>query len=180
MSEMPATARALNHVAYQTCDTAATYRFYTEVLGFKLVAAVRGKHDPESGTDKPHLHTFFAMRSGEVIAFFDLAGVDAPPKDHLPGWVRHFAMSVDSHEELLAWRRRLKSFGVEVTPVVDHDGVWQSIYFMDPNRVVLELTYQARDLTEADADNAQKLMQEWLTERSADSGVGNGQRKAQG
>jgi catechol 2,3-dioxygenase-like lactoylglutathione lyase family enzyme len=153
----------LNHVAYQTCDTAATHRFYTEVLGFELVAAVRGDHDPESGTDKPHLHTFFAMRSGEVIAFFDLAGVEPLPRDHLPTWVRHFAMSVDSREELLAWRKRLKSFGVEVTPVVDHDGVWQSIYFMDPNRVLLELTYQARELTKADADNAAKLMQEWVT-----------------
>jgi catechol 2,3-dioxygenase-like lactoylglutathione lyase family enzyme len=162
MTEMPAVARALNHVAYQTCDTAATHRFYTEVLGFKLVAAVRGKHDPESGTDKPHLHTFFAMRSGEVIAFFELAGVEAPPPDHLPTWVRHFAMSVDSHEELLAWRKRLKSFGVEVTPVVDHDGVWQSIYFMDPNRVLLELTYQTRELTNADAENAEKLMSEWI------------------
>lgn len=165
MTEMPAVARALNHVAYQTCDTAATHRFYTEVMGFKLVAAVRGKYDPESKTDKPHLHTFFAMRSGEVIAFFDLAGVEAPPRDDLPTWVRHFAMSVDSYEELLAWRKRLKSFGVEVTPVVDHDGVWQSIYFMDPNRVLLELTYQARELTEADADNAAKLMGEWLAEK---------------
>jgi catechol 2,3-dioxygenase-like lactoylglutathione lyase family enzyme len=163
MTEMPAVARALSHVAYQTCDTAATHRFYTEVLGFELVAAVRGNHDPESGTDKPHLHTFFAMRSGEVIAFFDLAGVEAPPPDHLPTGVRHFALSVDSYEDLLAWRKRLKSFGVEVTPVVDHDGVWQSIYFMDPNRVLLELTYQARELTKADADKAAKMVEEWTT-----------------
>jgi catechol 2,3-dioxygenase-like lactoylglutathione lyase family enzyme len=103
------------------------------------------------------------MRSGEVIAFFDLAGVEAPPPDHLPTWVRHFAMSVDSYEDLLAWRKRLKSFGVEVTPVVDHDGVWQSIYFMDPNRVLLELTYQARELTKADADKAAKMVEEWTT-----------------
>ena len=57
-------------------------------------------------------------------------------------------MSVDSHEELMAWRQRLLDHGVHVTPVVDHGGVWFSIYFPDPNDVLLELTYQARDLTE--------------------------------
>ena len=110
----PKIARALNHVAYPTTDTGATYRFYTEILGFKLVAAVRGDQDPESGTSKPHLHTFFAMRSGEVIAFFDIEGIEKPKRDHLPTWVRHFAMSVDSHEELMAWRQRLLDHGVKV------------------------------------------------------------------
>jgi glyoxylase I family protein len=162
MDGMPGVARALNHVAYQTTDTAKTYRFYTEVLGFKLVAAVRGK-DPEAKTGGEHLHTFFAMRSGEVIAFFELAGVEAPPPDHLPPWVRHFAMSVDSFDDLLAWRKRLKEQGVEVTPVVDHDGTWKSIYFHDPNRVLLELTYQARELNEDDAQKAQGMVAEWTS-----------------
>src|SRR5262245_7089744 len=102
----PKIADRLNHVAYVTHDTAATYRFYTEILGFKLVAAVRGNHDPESGTDKPHLHTFFAMRSGEVIAFFDIEGAEKAGRDSLPTWSRHLAMSVESHDELTAWRQR--------------------------------------------------------------------------
>jgi catechol 2,3-dioxygenase-like lactoylglutathione lyase family enzyme len=161
MSEQPRTARALNHVAYPTTDTGATYRFYTEVLGFRLVAAVRGDHDPESKTSKPHIHTFFAMRSGEVIAFFDIEGVEKPKRDHLPTWVRHFAMSVDSHDELLAWRQRLLDHGVHVSPVVDHGGIWYSIYFPDPNDVLLELTYQARELTSADAQQATEMVTEW-------------------
>ncbi len=165
MADMPAVARALNHVAYPTWDTGATYRFYTEVLGFKLVAAVRGVHDPESGTDKPHLHTFFAMRSGEVIAFFELEGTAPSAPDKLPKWVRHIALSVESHDELMEWRARLEQHRVKVTPVVDHDGVWQSIYFMDPNHVLLELTYQARALTAADADKAAAMVAEWTAAR---------------
>jgi len=161
MSELPKIARALNHVAYPTTDTGATYRFYTEILGFRLVAAVRGDRDPESNTSKPHLHTFFAMRSGEVIAFFDIEGAEKPTRDKLPTWVRHFAMSVDSHDELLAWRQRLLDHGVQVSPVVDHDGVWYSIYFPDPNDVLLELTYQARELTSADAQRAAEMVGEW-------------------
>jgi len=161
MGDLPKIARALNHVAYPTTDTGATYRFYTEILGFKLVAAVRGDHDPESNTSKPHLHTFFAMRDGEVIAFFDIEGAEKPKRDHLPTWVRHFAMSVDSYDDLMAWRQRLLDHGVQVTPVVDHDGVWFSIYFPDPNGVLLELTYQARALTADDAAEAARMVGEW-------------------
>ena len=73
---------------------------------------MRGDRDPESGTSKPHLHTFFAMGSGEVIAFFDIEGIERPQRDHLPTWVRHFAMSVDSHDELMAWRQRLLAHDV--------------------------------------------------------------------
>ena len=161
MSETPRVARALNHAAYQTTDTAATCRFYTEVMGFKLVAAVRGEGDPAAGTEKPFLHTFFAMRSGEVLAFFELEGVARPAPDGLPPWIRHIALSVDSHDELLAWRKHLKQKGIEVTPVVDHDGVWNSIYFHDPNHVLLELTYQSRALGDDDARNAERMVAEW-------------------
>lgn len=160
MSELKIAGR-LNHVAYPTTNTAATCRFYTEVMGFRLVAAVRGDYDPESQRRTPHLHTFFAMGSGEVIAFFDIEGLERPKKDHVPTWARHFAMSVDSHDELLAWRQRLLDRGVQVTPVVDHDGVWFSIYFADPNDVLLELTYQARALTDDDARAAAEMVREW-------------------
>ncbi len=81
MSEMPKVASGLNHVAYLTEDTAETKRFYTEVLGFPLVAAVRNDYDPESDSNRPSLHTFFSMGSGEVIAFFEIDGVKRPPKD---------------------------------------------------------------------------------------------------
>lgn len=160
MSELKIADR-LNHVAYLTNDTGATYRFYTEIMGFKLVAAVRGGFDPESQQERQHLHTFFAMGSGEVIAFFDLEGVEKPKKDHVPTWARHFAMSVESHDALMAWRQRLLDHGVPVTPVVDHGGVWFSIYFPDPNDVLLELTYQARPLTERDASEAARMVGEW-------------------
>jgi glyoxylase I family protein len=160
MSELKIADR-LNHVAYLTNDTGATYRFYTEVMGFKLVAAVRGEYDPESNAEKPHLHTFFAMASGEVIAFFDIEGMERPKKDNAPTWSRHLAMSVGSQDELTAWRQRLLDHDVQVTPVVDHDGVWYSIYFADPNGVLLELTYQARALTEDDAANAAHMVGEW-------------------
>jgi len=161
MSDHPKIARAMNHVAYVTRDTGETYRFYTEILGFRLVAAVRGDHDPESNTDTPHLHTFYAMDSGEVIAFFDIEGAEKPARDTLPTWARHLALSVDSYEDLMSWRQRLLDHGVKVSPVVDHGGIWHSIYFPDPNDILLELTYQARALTSDDAKDAARMVGEW-------------------
>jgi catechol 2,3-dioxygenase-like lactoylglutathione lyase family enzyme len=156
---MPRIAMRLNHVAYPTFDTAETVRFYTEVMGFRLVDAVHDQRGP-----KPFLHTFFAMESGEVIAFFDIPGLEKPGRDHLPPWVRHLAMSVDSMETLTAWKARLESNGVHVTGPIDHDGVWQSIYFQDPNEVTLELTYQARALTDEDAARAASMVAAWTAD----------------
>lgn len=158
---MPNIATRLNHVAYATFDTPATVRFYTEVLGFRLVDAVRDESGPT-----PFLHTFFAMESGEIIAFFDIPGLEKPKRDHLPPWVRHLALSVDTAETLAAWKRRLEEHGVRVTGPVDHDGVWSSIYFMDPNAVTLELTYQARPLNDADAARASEMVAAWNAERN--------------
>ena len=155
---MPRIATRLNHVAYPTFDTPATVRFYTEVMGFKLVDAVREESGPN-----PFLHTFFAMESGEIIAFFDIRGLERPKPDGLPPWVRHLALSVDSAETLAAWKQRLEAHGVRVTGPVDHDGVWSSIYFRDPNDVTLELTYQARPLNEADAQRAADMVAAWIS-----------------
>lgn len=161
----PPTASSMNHVAYLTEDMAVTHRFYTEVLGFPLVAAVRNDYDPEADAQRASLHTFYAMTGGEVIAFFEIEGIKRPPAGAVPTWARHFAMNVASRDELDAWRRRLRECGVGVTGVVDHDGTWQSIYFMDPNEVLLEFTHQTRPLTAADADEAQKLLRDWLARR---------------
>ena len=48
---------------------------------------------------------------------------------------------------MLALQDRLRSFGVLVTRVVDHDFI-QSIYFTDPSGISLEASYWVRDITE--------------------------------
>ncbi len=164
--QTPKIASALNHVAYPTANTAATVRFYTELMGFTLVHAVRGDGDPETGESRPFLHTFFAMGSGEVIAFFDIAGLAPGHEDRMPRWVRHLALAVDSRDAVLAWKSYLESRGIHVSGPVDHDGVWLSIYFGDPNGVTLELTHQARALTTDDARKAAEMVAAWAAERT--------------
>lgn len=159
---MPPIATRLNHVAYPTFDTAATVRFYTEVMGFRLVDAVRdriGRHH--------FLHTFFAMASGEIVAFFDVRDLEKPARDGVPHWVRHLALTVESADALAEWQTRLRSLGVEVSGPIDHDGIWSSIYFSDPNDVMLELTYQRRPLNDDDAARAAALVAAWGAERGS-------------
>ncbi len=159
--ETPRIASSLNHVAYPTSDTAATVRFYTEVLGFRLVEAVRGTWDPDTGAERPFLHTFFAMGNGEIIAFFDLDGAAPGAGDAMPRWVRHLALSVDSPETLAAWKTHLEARGVRVAGPIDHEGTWSSIYFSDPNGVTLELTHQSRALDDDDARRAVEMVAAW-------------------
>lgn len=159
--------KSFNHVAMPTNNTAETYRFYTEVLGFKLLSAVREEVVPSTGDEGPFLHTFFALEDGSCMAFFEVEGqAYAGRDDGVPSWIRHFAMNVDSHESLLAWKERLESHGLEVRGVVDHEGIWQSLYFFDPNGLRLELTYQQRELTEQDRQHGEDLVRQWIEQHS--------------
>ncbi len=160
--------RRLNHVAYVTRDTAATKRFYTEVLGMRLVSYARDESVGSTGDPTTFLHTFFAMSDGACVAFFEIEGVEQDHHDSpLPRWAPHLALSVGSMAELESMRQRLDDAGVEVKGVVEHEGIWSSIYFFDPNGVRLELTYQNRELTDEDAAAADKAVNEWLTEHAA-------------
>jgi catechol 2,3-dioxygenase-like lactoylglutathione lyase family enzyme len=162
--------RGLNHVAYVTCDTSATRKFYTELLGMRLVGYAREGSVGSTGERTSFLHTFFEMGDGSCVAFFEIEG---QTKDHhdspLPRWAPHLALSVGSRDELAQMQQRLIDAGVEVRGVVEHEGIWSSIYFFDPNGVRLEVTYQNRPLTDEDATAADKAVDEWLRERASAS-----------
>jgi catechol 2,3-dioxygenase-like lactoylglutathione lyase family enzyme len=150
--------RTLNHVAYPTWDSVATYHFYTEVVRCEFVGALHGDQVPSTGEDNAYLHTFYALDSGECIAFFEVDNLPEPIEDGVPKWIRHLALTVPTLEDVEEFRRHLKQMGVEVTDVVDHDGIWESIYFFDPNGVRLEVTAQLRPLDEHDRE----IGLEWL------------------
>jgi catechol 2,3-dioxygenase-like lactoylglutathione lyase family enzyme len=158
-------ATSVNHIAMPTNNTAETYRFYTEVLGFRFLSAVREERVPSTGEETPFLHTFFAMADGSCIAFFDVAGAQyAGRDDGVPKWIRHIAMNVDTYDELLSWKAWLEKQGVQTIGVIDHEGIWESIYFFDPNGVRLELTMQQRQLTGEDQASGEELVAGWVKE----------------
>lgn len=160
--------RSLNHVAYVTRDTAATKRFYTELLGMRLVSYAMDSSVGSTGEPTTFLHTFFEMEDGSCIAFFEIEGLDSDHHESpLPRWAPHLALSLGSLEEVETARDRLVAAGVEVKGIVDHEGIWSSIYFFDPNGVRLELTYQNRPLNDDDAAAAEKAVRAWQDEHGS-------------
>ncbi|WP_155346304.1 VOC family protein [Acrocarpospora pleiomorpha] len=153
--------RSLNHIAYPTWNSQATHDFYTEVLKCEFLTAIQLDVVPSSGARTPYLHTFFGLHDGSAIAFFEVEGLPDPGPDSVPSWVRHIALNVDSMEELHAWQAHFKAKGVESVGIVDHDGVWESLYIFDPNGVRIELTLQTRPLTEDDARQGAETLRTW-------------------
>jgi catechol 2,3-dioxygenase-like lactoylglutathione lyase family enzyme len=153
--------RSLNHIAYPTWNTQATHDFYTEVLKCEFLTAIQLDVVPSSGARTPYLHTFFGLHDGSAIAFFEVEGLPDPGPDSVPSWVRHIALNVDSMEELHAWQAHFTAKGVESVGIVDHDGVWESLYIFDPNGVRIELTVQTRPLTEDDARQGAEALRTW-------------------
>lgn len=136
---MPRDTVRVDHLAFPSFDAAATHRFYTEVMGFRLTAAVDGV-SPEWG-NKPYLMATF--ESGETkIHFFALGGMRRPQADGLPKDIRHFALSVKSRTAIAAWKKRLRAHRVPYW-VEDHDGD-PSVYFADPNGVTIEITHHGK------------------------------------
>ena len=164
---MPETMpKSVNHIAFPIASTAAAHEFYTKVLGCKLVGAVREDRIPSTGEDIGFLHSFYAMKNGAAIAFFEIEGFHGAFDGDAPRFARHLAMNVDSMEDLLDCKQRLADAGVEVLGVTDHEGIWKSIYFFDPNGIRLELTYQARPLDEQDAADAEAAVRRWIAEHA--------------
>ncbi|MBI3302563.1 MAG: VOC family protein [Deltaproteobacteria bacterium] len=58
----------VNHLALVSSNMDRTVRFYTQVLGLKLVRAQRNDDDPNSR------HYFFDLGGGNLLAFFDFPG----------------------------------------------------------------------------------------------------------
>lgn len=158
----------LNHVAYVTTDTGKTKDFYTQVMKMRLVGYAKEETVGSTGDATSFLHTFFEMGDGTCVAFFEIDGVTIDHHESsLPRWAPHLALSVGSREELEEMHQRVLDAGLEVRGVIEHEGIWSSIYFFDPNGVRLEVTYQNRKLTDDDAAEAETAVAEWLSEHAA-------------
>jgi catechol 2,3-dioxygenase-like lactoylglutathione lyase family enzyme len=166
--------RGVNHIALVCRDMARTVEFYEGVLGMPLVKTIELPDDMGQ-------HFFFDIGNGDCLAFFWFP--DAPPapapgvvgSGALPGLgsilsatgsMNHLAFDV-APEKFDEYVARLQDKGVECSPVLNHDdspsGVSKevtddvfvrSVYFFDPDGVLLEFAAWTRELTEADVRHA--------------------------
>jgi catechol 2,3-dioxygenase-like lactoylglutathione lyase family enzyme len=131
----------LNHLAYVTHDTAATVKFWTEVMQMPLVEAVMHERVPSTGDPFPYVHFFFRMQDGSTIAFFEAVGLPQRPEPTHPAYrvFDHLALEVGTQAEVDEWRDRLVAHGVDIIGPINH-GIIYSVYFHDPNGIRLEIT----------------------------------------
>ncbi len=161
--------RGVSHLALVCRDMARTVDFYTNVLGMPLIKTI----ELPAGMGQ---HFFFDIGNGDSLAFFwfpdapePAPGVSAPAK--LPGKgdltsaigsMNHVAFDV-APEKIEEHAAKLRASGVPCTEVANHDdseygiskemhdGVFiRSVYFFDPDGILLELSCWTRALTEAD------------------------------
>jgi catechol 2,3-dioxygenase-like lactoylglutathione lyase family enzyme len=153
----------VDHTAHPTWKLKETVEFYRDVMGLSLVHAITAKgwgREKEQHAD--FLHIFFDSGNGSNIAFFYYIGTSQPealkvPKGYM-SMANHTAWSVETMDDLMAWKERLRSFGVSVSDEVRHETI-ESIYFRDPNFYPIEITLPLRKLDKLDAADASLTVQ---------------------
>ena len=163
--------RGINHLALVCSDMKRTVDFYSGVLGMPLTKTI----NLPGGAGQ---HFFFDIGNGDMLAFFWFP--DAPQS--IPGvthvahrlgrgdlksahaTMNHVAFNVPL-EKIEEYRERLVEAGVDATRVVYHDDsetqasrtptdttFVQSVYFQDPDGIMLEFAAWTRALDERDVN----------------------------
>jgi catechol 2,3-dioxygenase-like lactoylglutathione lyase family enzyme len=159
----------IHHVAYRCNDAKETVAFYQDVMDMDFVLAISEDLVPSTQEPDPYMHVFMDAGMGNVLAFFELPNSPQMGRDeNTPEWVQHIAFEVESMEALLAAKQRVEAAGLDVLGPTNH-GIFQSIYFFDPNGHRLELAANTR--SEEDMrrlhEVAPAMLEEWaLTKRA--------------
>lgn len=130
------TIQGLHHITLVSADAQRTVDFYTRVLGQRFVKKTVNFDDPGS------YHLYFGDevgRPGTAITFFEWPR--APRGQPGIGGTHHFALAVADYNGLLKWKRRLTDMGIPVQGPLDRH-YFKSIYFQDPDGVILEIATQ--------------------------------------
>ena len=141
MSQQPS---GIHHLAFMAGDIKKHIDFFSQVMGCPLVGLF-DMHGVPGG-----LHAFLRMNDRSYFSIVQLPEVDKIPitlgQTHsgsgaLPsaaGTLQHLAFGVDTEQDLLAMRDRIRSHGVNVIGPIDH-GMCRSIYFAGPDQMTLEV-----------------------------------------
>ncbi len=161
--------RGINHLALVCRDMAETVDFYTNVLGMPLIKTIELPNNMGQ-------HFFFDIGNGDGLAFFWFPNApEAAPGIASPAGVpgsadlatavasmNHVAFDVPE-EKFEEYHAKLTAKGLKPTAIINHDdsprgiaremypGVFvRSLYFMDPNGILLEFATWTRVFTERD------------------------------
>jgi glyoxylase I family protein len=146
----------LDHAVFPVWDAEASLAFYADTLDLPLAQVIDG----EDWGGRAWMMLVFALAEGCELVLVSLRGARRPPPDGLARDVRHYAFSVETAPQLQMWRRKLSAAGVAFWEE-DH-GDQQSIYFEDPNGIVLEITTPASNARPAASGAALERARSWI------------------
>ena len=130
-----ALTHGMHHITAIGSDIHRTHEFFGGLLGMRLVKQTSNFDDPGSK------HWYWGVgdgRPGTIITYFERNPQSEPPTRMGAGQTHHFALSVADEETQLAWRDKLLSAGLRVSPVMDRI-YFKSIYTNDPDGHIVEL-----------------------------------------
>lgn len=145
---MPADTRhpdGVHHIAFMAGDMKRQLTFFTQVMGFPLVAIFEMHGVPGA------MHAFLKMADDSLFSLvhvpdgdkipttFGVTHAGRPEVPVAPGALQHTAFRVPDEAALLAMRDRVRSHGVPVIGPVDH-GFCKSLYFAGPEAMTLEVS----------------------------------------
>ena len=130
----------LHHITLISGDIERTIAFYRDLLGLAVIK------DGVSDDDADSRHVWFGAvdgSPGRVVSFMEYSQLPAAVVGI--GAAHHFAFSVETAEELDAWRDYLRDRGVECSEVFDR-GAFRSLYLRDPDGHIVEIATRSPGL----------------------------------
>jgi glyoxalase family protein len=157
----------MHHITVIGSSIDRTHAFFGDLLGMRLLKRTTNFDDPKSA------HWYWGVGEGApgtLITYFE-RDPDKEPRVRMGvGQTHHFALAVKDEETQLAWREKLLSAGLRVSPVMDRV-YFKSIYTNDPDGHIVELATLGpgflADETEANLGLGLQLPH-WLEKRRGD------------
>ena len=146
MTERRLRIAGLHHITLLVSDMERSAAFYRNLLGMRVVKETVNEDDRRAR------HLFFGDeqgRPGTLITCLEYPDLDEGSVGR--GSTHHFALAVDSEEELSAWREYLVSRGISATDVMDRS-YFRSIYLRDPDGHIVEIVASTGPLVETPDD----------------------------
>jgi glyoxalase family protein len=137
----------IHHLTAISRDAQRTLDFYTRSLGLRLIKQTVDFDDPSS------YHLYFADEENGpgVLAFFERKG--ASRGSYGIGGTHHLAFETRDRDTLLQWKRWLTDSGIPVTGPYNRV-YFESIYFVDPDGLILEIATRGPGWTLDEAPHA--------------------------
>jgi len=167
MGQSAQTPRGINHVVLNVTNLEVSHRFWTEVMGFRCVAALK----QEPGRPRPKMRFYSGIDAQGDVTHHDLALMEITDPATNGGkneqWtltssrigLNHVAIAWPDRESWLTQIEFLQQKGVPFLRRVNH-GMTHSVYIEDPDGHGIEVLYELpREVWEGDIDAAQNYVE---------------------